>query len=66
MNTLLQHIGSTPLVPLTRIGRGLPRQVLVKCEHMNPGGSIKDRIACAMLRSGWRKSTWVALRVRKE
>lgn len=49
MTTLLQHIGNTPLVPLTRIAHGLPFQVLVKCEHMNPGGSIKDRIALAII-----------------
>ncbi|MBL8602391.1 MAG: cysteine synthase family protein [Myxococcales bacterium] len=46
---LLQHIGGTPLVALGRIGRGLPVPVLVKCEHMNPGGSIKDRIALAIV-----------------
>ena len=42
-------IGRTPLVRLQRIGRGLPVPVLVKCEHMNPGGSVKDRIAKAIL-----------------
>lgn len=46
---LLHHIGRTPLVPLLRIARGLPVQVLVKCEHMNPGGSVKDRIAKAIV-----------------
>ena len=46
---VLQHIGRTPLVPLERIGRGLPVRVLVKCEHLNPGGSIKDRIALAIV-----------------
>jgi cysteine synthase len=46
---LLDHIGRTPLVPLRRIGAGLPVPVLVKCEHMNPGGSIKDRIAKAIV-----------------
>ena len=47
--SILQHIGQTPLVPLARIGRGLPVPVLVKCEHLNPGGSIKDRIALAIV-----------------
>lgn len=47
--TILDHIGRTPLVALTRIGRGLPVPVLVKCEHMNPGGSVKDRIALAIV-----------------
>ena len=46
---VLQHIGRTPLVPLERIARGLPVRVLVKCEHLNPGGSIKDRIAVAIV-----------------
>lgn len=46
---LLAHIGRTPLVPLRRIAAGLPVPVLVKCEHMNPGGSIKDRIALAIV-----------------
>ena len=47
--TLLGTIGNTPLVPLARIARGLPVPVLAKCEHMNPGGSIKDRIALAIV-----------------
>jgi cysteine synthase len=46
---LLACIGRTPLVPLRRISRGLPVPVLVKCEHMNPGGSVKDRIARAIV-----------------
>jgi cysteine synthase len=46
---ILRHIGRTPLVPLERVARGLPVSVLVKCEHMNPGGSIKDRIALAIV-----------------
>lgn len=46
---LLACIGRTPLVPLRRICRGLSVPVLVKCEHMNPGGSVKDRIARAIV-----------------
>jgi cysteine synthase len=46
---ILDHIGRTPLVALARIGRGLPVPVLVKCEHLNPGGSIKDRLAKAIV-----------------
>jgi cysteine synthase len=49
MTTLLETIGRTPLVPLARIGRGLPVPVLAKCEHVNPGGSVKDRIALAIV-----------------
>ncbi len=47
--TILQQIGGTPLVKLMRIGRDLPVPVLVKCEHLNPGGSTKDRIALAIV-----------------
>lgn len=50
--TLLDYVGRTPLVALTRIGRDLPVPVLVKCEHMNPGGSIKDRLAKAIVDDG--------------
>lgn len=46
---VLDQIGGTPLVPLRRLGAGLPVEVLAKCEHLNPGGSIKDRIAKAII-----------------
>jgi cysteine synthase len=49
VQNVLQSIGRTPLVRLQRIGRELPVPVLVKCEHMNPGGSVKDRIALAIV-----------------
>lgn len=46
---LLDCIGRTPLVPLRRIARDARVPVLVKCEHMNPGGSVKDRLARAIV-----------------
>ncbi len=46
---ILDQIGSTPLVALAHIGSGLPLPVLVKCEHLNPGGSVKDRLALAIV-----------------
>jgi cysteine synthase len=49
MMDLLRAIGRTPLVPLARIAAGLPVPVLAKCEHLNPGGSVKDRIALAIV-----------------
>lgn len=44
-------IGSTPLVRLNRIpqSEGLECEILVKCEFLNPGGSVKDRIAHRMI-----------------
>lgn len=49
MSGILDLVGRTPLVPLRRVGAGLPARVLAKCEHMNPGGSVKDRIAVAIV-----------------
>ncbi len=46
---IVAHVGGTPLVALDRVGRGLPVPLLAKCEHMTPGGSIKDRIALAIV-----------------
>ena len=46
---ILDHIGRTPLVQLRCLGAGLRVPVLVKCEHLNPGGSVKDRIAVAIV-----------------
>jgi cysteine synthase len=47
--TVLDLVGRTPLVPLRRIAEGCRVPVLAKCEHLNPGGSVKDRIACAIV-----------------
>lgn len=44
-------IGNTPLVMLSRMGHNLPGRVAVKLESRNPGGSVKDRIALAMIRA---------------
>jgi cysteine synthase A len=48
-NNILEAIGSTPLVRLNRVSKGLDVEILVKCEYMNPSGSIKDRIALKMI-----------------
>ncbi|BBO81893.1 cysteine synthase A [Desulfosarcina ovata subsp. sediminis] len=42
-------IGSTPLVRLNRIGANLPAEIITKLEFFNPLGSVKDRIAAAMI-----------------
>jgi cysteine synthase len=49
VSELLAAIGRTPLVTLRRVAAGLRAPVLAKCEHMNPGGSVKDRIAVAIV-----------------
>src|SRR4051794_20464062 len=48
-DSVLNTVGDTPLVRLGRIGRDLPCELLAKCEFMNPGGSVKDRIGVRML-----------------
>ena len=46
--SILETIGRTPLVCLQHVAAGLPVPVLAKCEHLNPGGSVKDRLALAI------------------
>src|SRR6266496_1403446 len=54
--SLLEAIGNTPLLDLSRIAAGVPGlRLLAKAEHMNPGGSVKDRPARAMLLDGLRR-----------
>lgn len=48
-SSVLELIGNTPLLALDRLYRG-PGRLLVKCEFLNPGASIKDRTAYAMLK----------------
>ncbi len=49
MHTVLNEIGNTPLVNLGRVAPTSGPQILGKCEHLNPGGSVKDRIALAIV-----------------
>ena len=46
---VLAIVGNTPLVQLSRIGKGLKPRILAKLEMLNPGGSVKDRIGLAMI-----------------
>lgn len=48
-NTILETIGNTPLVQLHRVGAELDCDLYAKCEFMNPGGSVKDRIGYNMV-----------------
>ncbi|MGQ0519739.1 MAG: cystathionine beta-synthase [Actinomycetota bacterium] len=47
--SLLELIGRTPLVRLDRVGRDVDCHLLAKLEFLNPGGSVKDRPALAMV-----------------
>ena len=48
-DSILSVVGNTPIVRLSRIGRHLGQELLGKCEFLNPGGSVKDRIGVRML-----------------
>ena len=49
MKSVLKTIGKTPIVKLNKIGSDLSCELYAKCEFMNPGGSIKDRIGYQMV-----------------
>ena len=46
---ITELIGKTPMVKLNRIAEGLSARVFVKLESQNPGGSVKDRLALALI-----------------
>ena len=54
---LLSRVGGTPLLRLRRVARDVPAgvEVWAKAEHLNPGGSVKDRAALAMVLEGERE-----------
>ena len=49
-NNILEKIGGTPLVRISKLNQG-GAEVVVKVESFNPGGSVKDRIALAMIQA---------------
>jgi cystathionine beta-synthase len=55
--TILQSVGRTPLIKMRRISEGILPTICAKVESLNPGGSIKDRVALAMIaeaeKRGW-------------
>ena len=53
-DSILDAIGGTPLVRLSRLGAELTPQLVAKVESLNPGGSIKDRVAVALIEAAER------------
>lgn len=49
-NNISETIGKTPIVKLGKISKDLHGDIYVKLENKNPGGSVKDRLALAMIR----------------
>ncbi len=56
-HSIAANVGNTPLISLNRLARELPEgvELFAKAEHLNPGGSVKDRPALAMIRDGERR-----------
>ncbi len=54
-NSILDTIGNTPMVRLRNIGRDTGCEMLAKCEFLNAGGSIKDRIGKRMVEEAQKK-----------
>ena len=48
-DNILSTIGNTPVVRMNKIGSELDCELFSKCEFLNPGGSIKDRIGWKMV-----------------
>ena len=44
-SNILEAVGGTPIVKLQKLARHVAADIYVKCEYLNPGGSMKDRVA---------------------
>lgn len=53
-DSILDTVGETPVIRLSRIGAGLAPQIVAKVESFNPGGSIKDRVALRLVEAAER------------
>ncbi|GAB5360611.1 hypothetical protein AAMO2058_000642200 [Amorphochlora amoebiformis] len=52
---ILAAVGNTPLIELQSLSKSTGCRILAKCEHLNPGGSVKDRAALWMIEEAERK-----------
>ena len=48
-SNVLSSIGNTPLIRLNKVAQGVESEIVAKCEFVNPGGSVNDRIGIAMI-----------------
>ena len=55
VSDVTQAIGKTPIVRLGKVAAHVRSSIYVKCEYLNPGGSMKDRIALNIIRDAERK-----------
>jgi cystathionine beta-synthase len=54
-DSIIETVGETPLVRLSRLEPRVSCQLVAKVEYLNPGGSIKDRVAIAMIEAAERE-----------
>ena len=52
---IVAAIGHTPIVKLHTVARHVKASIYVKCEYLNPGGSMKDRVALNIIQDGERR-----------
>ena len=57
INNICEAIGQTPIVKLNRVGNELDCELYGKCEFLNPGGSVKDRIGIQMIEAAEKAGT---------
>lgn len=57
LSSIVEAIGNTPLLELSRIMRGLPGRILLKLDYLNPGFSKKDRAALGIIEEAERSGT---------
>ena len=57
IDTILQAVGNTPIVRFNRVGHELACNLYGKCEFLNPGGSVKDRIGYRMVEEAEKAGT---------
>jgi cystathionine beta-synthase len=55
LKDILQGFGNTPVVQLNKVARGVRPKIFAKLEMMNPGGSVKDRIATYIVEDAEKK-----------
>jgi cystathionine beta-synthase len=54
-DNILEAVGRTPLIKLNRITKGIKASIYIKADFLNPGGSVKDRIAIQMIEDAERR-----------
>ena len=57
LSNILESIGETPLVRLAKIGSEFETEILVRPEFLNPGGSVKDRMALYIIEQAEKAGT---------